>query len=120
MGEAGRCKFNINVPWKKKNFCVEHGEPFFCAKKYAQTTTVYEKVRVDKMKNNGKEKKRRNGSKYFTLKISLTMKMGKANMCERMWRHLPYTCSVKKMTEPILVVVEGCEAYTGGSKKDDS
>merc|ERR1712166_24087 len=56
LHEAGRCKFNIDVPWKRKSFCVEQGQPFFCAKKYAETTTVYETVRVDKMKKNGKQK----------------------------------------------------------------
>merc|ERR1712166_326560 len=110
LHEAGRCKFNI----AGKNFCVELGDPFFCAKTYAQPTTVWDKIRVDKMKSNGKEK---NKSKYFYLEIQLTMKLRKANMCERMWRHLPYTCSVKKMTEPIVVVVKNCKAYDLNSGK---
>merc|ERR1712166_356051 len=81
LHKAGRCKFNIDVPWKKTKFCVELGQPFFCAKKYASTTTVYETIRVDKMKKKGRGKgKKKDKSKYFTLKISLTMKMRKANM----------------------------------------
>jgi len=102
-------------------FVLNRGNPFFCAKKYAETTIVYETVRVDKMKKDGsgwrvvnKKQDKEKGSKYFYLKIQLTMKMKKANMCERMWRHLPYTCSVKKMTEPILVVVKSCKTYDGG------
>merc|ERR1712166_341869 len=69
----------------------------------------------DKVNKEGiKLKSRRRSSRYSTLKIQLTMKMKKANMCERMWRHLPYTCSVKKMTKPIVAVVKGCTTYDGG------
>merc|ERR1712166_1114156 len=106
LRNAGRCKFNI----AGKKWCLTE-QSFFCAKAYALTTTVYDKIRVDKMKKDGKRKGK---SKYFYLQIQLTMKMKKANMCERMWRHLPYTCSVQKMTEPILVVVKSCKTYDGG------
>merc|ERR1712166_647492 len=46
--------------------------------------------------------------------------MRKANMCERMWRHLPYTCTVYKITTPVVAVVKGCEAYDGGAPSDNS
>jgi len=127
LHKAGRCKFNIagrcKMDGKTVNpcrYCVTE-DSFFCAKATTKTTEVYEKVRVDKMKNKGRGKdKRKDKSKYFFVKLDVTFSTRKANMCERMWRHLPYTCSVYKVTDPPKVVVKSCSAYDGGSKFHNS
>merc|ERR1712166_1329289 len=116
LRKAGRCKFNI----AGKKFCAFE-QSFFCAKKITtKETEVYEKVRVDKMKRDGKEKDGK--PKYFYLKLGVTFSARKANMCERMWRHLPYTCSVKKITLPIVTRAISCGEYDGGKgrKSDNS
>merc|ERR1712166_687550 len=107
-------------------FCAFE-QSFFCAKTYemggpkAKTTIVSERVEVVKLHKTGSKKGVQDGKgKYFKLKIELKMKMRKANMCERIWRHLPYTCSVKKITTPVEVIVKGCEAYDGGAASDNS
>jgi len=78
-------------------------------------TIVYETVKVMAVHETGALKGAKlnhdQAETYMKLKIQLKSKMRKANMCERMWRHLPYTCSVKKMTEPIEVKVISCQKY---------
>merc|ERR1711935_432513 len=110
LRKAGRCKFNI--AGRGKPFCAFE-QSFFCAKKInPKETILYEKVRVDKMKEDGKEKDGK--PKYFYLKLGVKFSARKANMCERMWRPLPYTCSVKKITLPIVTRAISCGEYDGG------